>query len=1070
VKAHLLASLLWSICTAVGVAEGTRIALVGSERGPQVEDVLNLAQAKLSADASLVLLERTEIRRVLDEQKLSLAGVAEAANAVAGGKLLDVHLFAVIESQPGGDGALGLVIFDAARGVRYWDAALPVGASAAADSVVAAVHSATRKQHQFGQGLRTIGLLAVRNADLPRSDDGLCESVGLLFERGLPRSPDVAVLERKRLEQVNQERPLPGITPPAELLASLLLVELEIGRGNGGGLRATALVTGNSAKNAQQIGVQVHERDAAMLAELLLQKVIETLAAAPADAPPSRQLEAQRFEREAHHHYSHEEYAGAVRAMEAATALDPKNERFAAGLALYLLRYATWLFSPSDMNSTKGGVDAWADVQVDGLVLESLVSRASRGVEISSDLLKRGLRDMWGHLVAFDYPMERLCDRLRGARRNAAAANRAQIDTFLSLCRERSLEFVESKAAQAEKEPRGLDHYSAVFQAQCSAVKAGCIDTAQYAQAMNRLTSRWLRATKEWPPHLCKWNGSEGFNMLLAAIVNEGGAARWPWAVDEHDYARVMEPLFAAMQQHARPSVRLYGVQAQIRAEMVLGRISEETALARFAAEYRPLAQSIITHPEPWHAGRTREEVYEAWRSAIAEIPAKDPRTFAAREFRQLGDFLLSRNELRYKIVQSVLEALDPASALRMTGRFSAIINSATLDDPGARNTIASHLNTVEQKILTAHPNLAASRPEVPWSKATKIFDVAHLPQLTAVVRPLVAGEVAYAFGFEFEGEHSALRLIRIPLQSGRPELLGALDLARSPKSLRSYEQSRFVPSACVGGDTVYAATNGAGIVAFPMNGDGPRSIGTREGLPEDIVQSVAWLDGKLYAGLGEGYLVTYDLESARCDVVASSRRKEKRSPFDDQAPFQVPFMCSDPERVRVVFVIGKALWQLTPADGRLTRVLDLHDLQRDGGEPKLDGNTLISSGVVRDDRVLFSTPFRAVEIDLRQNTGAVIHHPNQGVFAMWPPHLVINESLWSADFFASLSLKARTQQRFPPLENGNAAYRPSQCLAVVGDGRQVLAGDERTLWLLDLKTTTAERPGVTPQLSADSL
>ncbi len=1048
----MLTGLLWLLCLASTFAAPTRVALVGSERGAEVENVLALAQARLSADSGIELLERTEIRRLLDEQKLALFGVADATQAVTVGKLLPIDLFAVVESQPRNGVALGFVVFDVRSGARYWDAALPAGATAAADTVGAGVRSAVEKQHQ--PGLRTFGLLTVRNADLPRSQDGVCESVGLLFERGLPRSPGMAVLERRRLEHVNQERTFPGAAPLPDLLASMVTVDLEVGRGTDAGLKATAFLAEGGVKNPRRISVQIGEVNAPQLAETLLQKLFEELAVAPAPTSSDREAEAQRFDREADHHYGHDEFAAAVRAAEAATALAPANEKYAARLSLYLVRYATWLFNPTEMNSTRGGADAWADARVETLVLESLLGRATRGVEISAELLRRGLRDMWGHLVAFDHPMERLCDRLRGLRINATSADRQLIDSFLDLCRGRSVDFVERVGAKAESDRGEFDHYAAVFQSQCSSVKASCIDTAQYAETMHRLTARWLAVTKEWPPASSKWNGAESFNMLLGAIVNEGGYARWPWPVEESAYARRMEPLFALMRQHSRPSVRLYGLMGQIRADLALGRVSENETQARFAKEYRPLAQSIIIAPEPWHARRTREEVYEGWRAAIADFPGRDASRFMADEFTQLASFLMSRNELRSKVVDSILEALGPAAALEMAGRISAIVDSATLDDPGVRNTIRSKLNTVEQKILAEHPELASTRAGVPWLQATKIFDIANLAPLTEAVRPIIAGEVVYSFGFECEDNRTALRLIRIPLRESRAELLGRLDLGRPPKSLSSWDRNRFVPSACVDDRAVYAATRDAGIIAFPLDGSAPRTVDA--GLPGNSVSAIACLDGKLYAG-GDGYLVSCGLDASRCEIIASSRRKEKLSPFDDQAPFPVPLILADPERRRVVFIIGKGLWQLTPADGRIAQLLDLHAIQTDRSEPKLDGSSLTFSTPVRDNRVLLSTPFRAIEIDLGKDTATVIHHANQGVFQMWPPHLLVNDSLWSTDYFASLSLTARKQTRFPPFTGSTVLFRPSQCLVLVGSGRQVLAGDERTLWLLDLKVAVTE-------------
>jgi hypothetical protein len=1055
----LLAVLLLLVCPILAQAEKTRVALVSGERSERIANVLALAQAQLSTDADLELLDREQIRRVLEEKKVALSGVVDSRQALEVGQLLTVDLFAAVESQPDAEAPPAVVIFDARSGVRYGDTLLPATAAEparAADAVAAAVRAATRKR--VHQGLHTIGLLAVRNADLPRSQDGLCETVGLLLERGLPRSPDIAVLERRRLEHVNEERSLPIASPPAGLLASLVNVELEIARApEGQGLTATALLTEVGKNQPRKITVQIPEPNAPLLAEALLAKLIEALQAAPVEGAADPLIEASRFDREAGHYFSHDDFADAVRAEEASNALDPANAKYSARLSLYLLRQAVYLFSPAEIHTGRGGADAWENVKVDPATLEQLLIKASRGVEISSELFRRSVANKLsretGHTVDFDNSLEQICQRLRGLRKISPPAAQQDIEAFLNLCRSRSLESIETAAKDAEADPRNLDHYASAFQSECHAIKSFSIDTAHYAETMHQLTSRWLAVTQNWQPKFNKWNGGEAFNMLLAAMVNEGGYSRWPWPVDDKEYAQKMAPLYLLMQQHSRPVVRLYGLLGELRGDVLLGRITEEAGAARFATGYRKLAQEIITAPEPWHAARTRAEAYEAWRSAIENLPGKDRRAFVAREYLELCNFMISRHELIYKVVDSALETLDddqPSTALALAHRMSALIDSPQFKDvEDNKSTVRSDLNTAEQKILSAHPELASAHSELPWSRASKIFDVSQFPELHAVVAHFIADDVVYGFGFEFEGERSYLRLVRIPL-AGTAQLLGKVDLNITPGRLQSYERNHFIPSAGLDGNTIYAATRGAGIVIFPLGDDTGRRIDTQSGLPSDTVTSAACLDGKLYAGVGEGYLIGYDLKQNRCDVIASSRRKEKRTPFDDRDPFRVPYMIRDPQRERIVFVIGDHLWQVTPADDRISQVLDLAAVQHNRSRNKLNGDNLGWGSPLHGDRILLSDPFHVLSIDLRENKAESIHNTDHGVFQMWPPHLLLDGWIWSNDYFARLSLKKREQEKFPPLDN--TQFRPSQCLALTDDGRQVLAGNERSLWLLELR------------------
>ncbi len=226
----LLLTLAWdATCQAA-----TRVALVSGDRRDGAADAVDLALTKLGADERFVMLERDEIRRVLEEQKLTASGLVDATQVIAIGKLLTTDLFAVVEAGPGDgagggdDTAAGLIVFDARSGVRYWDAALPNSGQdleVTTQAILSAIGQAADKRSRQQTGLHTVGFVTVRNADLPRSEDGLCEAVGFLAERGLPRSPDVAVLERRRLEHVNAERSLPAAEEPADLVASLSTIE-----------------------------------------------------------------------------------------------------------------------------------------------------------------------------------------------------------------------------------------------------------------------------------------------------------------------------------------------------------------------------------------------------------------------------------------------------------------------------------------------------------------------------------------------------------------------------------------------------------------------------------------------------------------------------------------------------------------------------------------------------------------------------------------------------------------------------------------------------------------------------
>jgi hypothetical protein len=250
----------------------TRIVLVGSGSNGGIENVLDTATALMSKDADLQFLDRAEVGRVLREQEISLAGLVRAEHAVKAGQLLRADLFAVLEGSTTGPPSFGLVIFDAKNGVRYADSALVASnAVSAASATAVAIRAAVAKAHRSPQDLHTVGLLRVRNADLPRQFDSLCDSVGLLLERELTASPGIAVLERRRLEQVNKERGLPTSAEGNRLLTSLRMIELDIGR-DGAGLRGTLALVGADGAPTNRITASVPTHNPATLAHLLADK------------------------------------------------------------------------------------------------------------------------------------------------------------------------------------------------------------------------------------------------------------------------------------------------------------------------------------------------------------------------------------------------------------------------------------------------------------------------------------------------------------------------------------------------------------------------------------------------------------------------------------------------------------------------------------------------------------------------------------------------------------------------------------------------------------------------------
>jgi hypothetical protein len=200
----------------------------------------------------------------------------------------------------------------------------------------------------------------VRNANLPRDLDLFCDSVGMLLERQLSASPDLAVLERRRLEQVNKERDLPTNSPLRTLLTSVLVVELDVATtADSKGLTATAFLSDSRGKSLSKVTVTVPNRNAADLAQALAQEMAKNLdkKPGPLPAPARRSLEASRFLCDQQYFVAHQDFARAIRATESAFALCPEDVRIRAVLAQVLCYYAERLVNPSYLSPFGANTD-----------------------------------------------------------------------------------------------------------------------------------------------------------------------------------------------------------------------------------------------------------------------------------------------------------------------------------------------------------------------------------------------------------------------------------------------------------------------------------------------------------------------------------------------------------------------------------------------------------------------------------------------------------------------------------------------------------------------------------------
>ncbi len=317
---------------------GVRVALVTTSSDKAARQIIDLVTAELSSDADITLLDRESIDAVVKEQRLSLSGVVDGDKAIRVGQLLQADLLAVIDDlQTPATKSIGVVVFDPNTGLRLSDDL--VAGSADSHAIADAVRSAIKKDRTLGNGLKLIGFLPVRNVDLPPEWDQVCETVHLLLESQLTGSPDIAVLERGRLEAVNEERLLPTTRELGKLRPSVILVQLNIGARPVAkrGLKAEVVLLGDSGKPVDKFEAVTESNSAADLAEALEEKIMASLNLHPSGRSFNRHNEAMRFLKDSEVLLGNDQIEAGAQSAEAAYALfQGKPMRWGLSNALWM--------------------------------------------------------------------------------------------------------------------------------------------------------------------------------------------------------------------------------------------------------------------------------------------------------------------------------------------------------------------------------------------------------------------------------------------------------------------------------------------------------------------------------------------------------------------------------------------------------------------------------------------------------------------------------------------------------------------------------------------------------------
>lgn len=1042
----------------------TRIAIVSEPKTP-VEDLI---VAKLSAEKDIELLERSEISKTLLEQKISATGIEET-QILSLGKMLKTDLFAVIQADEKNI-PIGLIVFDAETGVRYWDSAFPETdmdkiAKFAADSIKIAVEK--RKKSSEGK-LKYLSLLSVRNADLPREKDPFCNAVGILLMRQLGNSPDIAVLERSYLEHLNKERNLPGMEFKNKLLASTLQLQLEISRGTDGkDLKATIFLPDN-----QKISAESADDNPANLANMIASKFADVLKVNVKTETFDREKEATRFYNEAIFFHNHKDLESALVKIECAFALDNENGKYQTLLSFYLMDMALLLIDPSTAG-TNTDFQYKREISVNTDTFARSLDLVDRSLDYKLDLLEK-TREI-------ENPIEKqkLIDDILGWRsakqyfQTATAVtsgHNEKIRSLLSDCQKKIstclIDFDYANHSTSVKDIQTFVTYENWLSANLQDIRLFSANSQICVETMTKLSWDWLMFQQKYQS---KTNPSGRIIDALIGIPKDSFMK-----LTDADF-KILEEFFKKMQSHSFPDVQAYGEYGLFWIEILDDDISGDKLVKQVKSFRDSIQYKIASLPRDTDKKR-RTYTYSAIIDALGTLLG-DGNYFKARQKMEVELFRFMESQKDFStdvagiaIMESSIYKENLPEALKLIDDSYSLIASPDTNVLDANlKYFYENIDSLRSGIYSKNPDLIPSNVKVPWSEQKLLFKAGEKNEIEKIVCPVLSNGKLYFAGLGAEKEKSLfIQFVALDLNSGTCNFgtKSILDLdIKNSHTLNGiiYYNGWEGNGACFSDGKYYLATQGMGIYIFSESGEQVRIINKESGLPSNYIQSIAVLNNKIYAGLGEpekeGFLIAYDINKNNLELLASSRRKEKISPFDDLSPpVEFQSLTADPERNQIIMFARfrhnpiNGLWAIDISDNKMKQLIEV-DFSAEWASPVNNGRIIIS-----DSFETLSYDISKSEVDLLNSFASMPQNKKYFKTAHLcsyraiTPHILLDGWLWSADYFGRISPDGKSQEIFY-FHNGTELFLPKVFMQAteINNKKYVVAVDQRQIWIFKM-------------------
>lgn len=1054
------------------VHAAVRLAVLSPDDNEHARQLVDLAIVEASRLPEVEVLDRGAAWERLQEEQLAQLGWLNGETSIVLGRRLDVDVFARVETVSGGREAIGLVAFDVGTGVRLWDATLPSGQlDEQVAAIVEGVTAAIRKRSALAEGVRAISFGSVRNVDLPRTEDSALDGVARLVERRLNTAANLVVLERRRLEWLNEEQTdmLPG--ERERIRSAVVMADVEFMSDSAGREPAMRIqLTSSQGESVGTLVLPASLADMAGVADHMAAGICSLMDGGCVDAVPDRRREAAHFAAEARHALGHHQYEIALRAAEAAHALAPEDGEI-AGLLVEIL-----FVSARKKLDSQYSLSALPGPRREGrLMALHRAQRASRlvGQHLDQMVPPPNLYRRNSHPVVNQTTESEFSHFIYTAFRNGVYGDPVLQNLLTELQRQaremlneqfrRYFRVVDSESAfrNFTKWVGNVPlHYGSV----CRSTSAEMLDDLIW------MMEQWLKLAE----HNRLGNDRYGSPSRLFQNIEQRTNQFWispnfslsdapgaGWSYGKGEYQR-LEDFFGDMERHANPVVRLYGLRGGLWARQQWNPMGRE-ALAEQVAGIREAGREMLAEEIPADSRGERVLAYRALLAGIAFLPDRAGRV---REQMALFDLMLDHGDLMPEVVQTLGGWLDGDAGAEAAWRGIQRVRQGL--EEGSMQVLWGREGVLSADLWRIEKALQA-KDVIPKDTALTLdtrllFGAAQVDGLQYISPPVLKGGEVWVAGILKPGkrEGEELALYHVTVETGILRLLSKTGIKTS-----CCIHSLGRPSRGNGFWAVPTAQDGV-VVLFD---DGRPAVHLRQadGLPSADIHSVLAAEDRLFIGSGatrrEGYLVVHDLKSGETETLCSSLRKTGDSPLDNVVPpYRVELVDWDEPKRRILFLVhfgfgnhmqrhpARGLWAYSPDDRSWNRLQEFYNgipraRRLEDGQYFLDSSRIVCRFDPERDivRFLYSATADSAGPGLTPTTAQMaLEHYARG------PYTLLDGDLWAFHPFSRLSSDGRKQTYYSLSgEIEYPRYPQWGCLETMETPRGLIYANPKGVWLI---------------------